>query len=70
MDTADITIPADALARASERAAELRISPADFVAAALAHYLAYQDSLYLARDMDRMLTQFDHRGDRVVESAA
>ena len=58
META-ITVAPDALARASKRAAELRMSRNDFIALALAHYLAYQDSLHLTHDIDEMLSRFD-----------
>ncbi len=61
--SAAISVPADALERASKRAAELQMTPAEFVAAALSHYLAYQDSLHLTHDIDEMLTAFDLRAD-------
>ena len=49
-----IYVPREALVRASKRAAELRMSPTEFVAKALAHYLAYQDSLHLTHDIDEI----------------
>jgi hypothetical protein len=58
MDTA-ISISDDALARANKRAAELRMTPTEFISAALAHYLAYQDSLHLTHDVDEILIRFD-----------
>ena len=69
META-ISVPPEALARASKRAAELRITPAEFIATALAHYLAYQDSLHLTHDIDEILARFDNPNDTVVDAAA
>ena len=60
--SAAISVPADAFERAAKRAAELSMTPAEFVAAALSHYLAYQDSLHLTHDIDEILT-FDLRSD-------
>ena len=58
MDTA-ISVPEDALARASKRAAELQMTPTEFISAALSHYLAYQDSLHLTHDVDAILIPID-----------
>ena len=58
META-ITVAPEALERASKRAAELQMSRDDFIALALVHYLAYQDSLHLTHDIDEMLSRFD-----------
>ena len=58
MDTA-ISVPEDALARAQKRAAELRMTPTEFISAALSHYLAYQDSLHLTHDVDEILIRFE-----------
>ncbi len=54
-----IYVPREALQRVSKRAAELRISPTEFVAQAVTHYLAYQDSLHLTHDIDEILTPAD-----------
>lgn len=56
META-ITLPDDTVARSTKRAAELHIAPNDLIAAAVAHYLAYLDSLSLTRDMDQLLAE-------------
>jgi hypothetical protein len=50
-----ISLPRQVLIRTTDRAAELSITPDEFVALALAHYLAYQDSLHLTQDLDKIL---------------
>jgi hypothetical protein len=54
-----ISLPDDAVARAQKRAAELRLSPDQFFAVAVAHYLGYLDSISLARDIDEILSRAD-----------
>jgi hypothetical protein len=65
-----IYVPREALARASKRAAELRMSPTEFVAKALTHYLAYQDSLNLTHDIDEILAPIDSQQDTITSTAA
>ena len=54
-----VYVPREALQRVSKRAAELGVSPDEFVAQAVTYYLAYQDSLHLTHDIDEILTPAD-----------
>ncbi len=67
---AAIPVPLDALARANKRAAELRMTPTEFVAAALAHYLAYQDSLNLTHDINEILASIGQADEPITGTAA
>jgi hypothetical protein len=60
-----ISLTRQVLIRTTERAAELSITPDEFVELALSHYLAYQDSLHLTQDLDKILGT----GDATAEAA-
>lgn len=45
------------------------MSPTEFVATALAHYLAYQDTLHLAHDIDELLAPIEGPGSMITTAA-